>query len=117
MFSATIATTVITLLFSMPLSHAKSCLTPPCVSLHRGSGCSGSGSAFLADYVPTCQGNCYQFDSFDSVEVSGSWIRGTDCHIYSDINCQHEVKNSGNVFFDSCVNTPGAKSMKCYFNC
>ncbi|KAJ7467504.1 hypothetical protein FB451DRAFT_1137342 [Mycena latifolia] len=116
MFSAA-AITTIALLLSAPLAHAKYCLAPPCVSLHRGSGCSGSRISYLADYVPTCQGNCYQYDSFDSVEVSGSWIRGTTCHIYSDRNCQDQITNTGNVFFDKCANTPGAKSMKCYFNC
>jgi hypothetical protein len=117
MFFAT-TSTILILIFAAPprLVHAKFCLTPPCVSVHRGSSC-GAGNNYLADYVPTCAGNCYQFDSFDSVEVSGSFIRGTDCHIYADINCQHEVKNSGNVFFSQCLDTPGAKSMKCYFNC
>ncbi|KAJ7684127.1 hypothetical protein DFH06DRAFT_970030, partial [Mycena polygramma] len=68
------------------------------------------------NYIPTCNNACYQFSSFDSVEVSGS-IRGTDCHIFSDANCQNEITDTGNIAEYQCFNTPGAQSMICYFGC
>ncbi|KAJ7437407.1 hypothetical protein FB451DRAFT_1061000, partial [Mycena latifolia] len=71
----------------------------------------------ITDYVPTCAGNCYQYSSFDSILVSGNGILGTDCHAYSDVNCQQQIADSGNVVEDRCLNAQGAQSMKCYYNC
>ncbi|KAJ7226599.1 hypothetical protein C8J57DRAFT_1585400 [Mycena rebaudengoi] len=86
-----------------------------CVSLHRGDNCQASG--LLTDFVPTCEGNCFQFDSFDSVLVRGSGFKGTDCHIFSDINCQNEIVDSGNEEREHCESAPGAQSMRCFFDC
>ncbi|KAJ7586892.1 hypothetical protein C8J56DRAFT_715867, partial [Mycena floridula] len=50
----------------------------------------------IPNYVPTCEGNSYQFDSFDSVAVQGNDFLGTDCLIYLDVNCQNQVADTGN---------------------
>ncbi|KAJ7478938.1 hypothetical protein FB451DRAFT_1240207 [Mycena latifolia] len=107
--------TAISLLLHASIALSKSCDGGECVSLYRGSDCQPAGE--LTDYVPTCGGNCYQFNSFDSVAVSGGFADGTDCHIFSDINCQNEITDTGNVHSNKCVNTPGAQSMICYYAC
>ncbi|KAJ7477934.1 hypothetical protein B0H11DRAFT_1726180, partial [Mycena galericulata] len=69
-------------------------------------------------YVPTCAGNCFQYSSFNSLYIQGLDIfAGMDCHAYSDYNCQDEIVDSGNIDGGACVNTPGAQSMICYFDC
>ncbi|KAJ6534101.1 hypothetical protein B0H19DRAFT_866428, partial [Mycena capillaripes] len=103
------------------LAFAKDCITnigqEECVAYYRGSGCESPGK--LGSYVPTCGGNCFQFNSFDSLSVKGNDVFGTDCHIYSDINCQHQIGDTGNHkgATAQCINVPGAQSMKCFFNC
>ncbi|KAJ7593570.1 hypothetical protein C8J56DRAFT_777988, partial [Mycena floridula] len=59
------------------------------------------------------------FDSFDSVAVQGNDFLGTDCLIYSDVNCQNQVADTENrvALAPKCVNTLGAKSMRCFHNC
>lgn len=86
-----------------------------CVSVYAGGGCDTAN--YLLNYVPTCEGNCYQYP-FGSVYLQGSFAYGVDCHLYSDDNCQNEVADSGNVLGKGCTNAPGSgKSMKCYHNC
>ncbi|KAF7322055.1 hypothetical protein MKEN_00728500 [Mycena kentingensis (nom. inval.)] len=94
---------------------AKSCNADECVSYYHGANCQNTG--FISNFVPTCGGNCFQFDSFDSLLVEGNGILGTDCHAYSDANCESEIEDSGNIVSSRCVNTQGAKSMKCFYNC
>ncbi|KAJ6534102.1 hypothetical protein B0H19DRAFT_964644 [Mycena capillaripes] len=88
-----------------------------CVAYFNGANCQSTN--FINDFVPTCAGNCFQFDSFSSLSVVGNGIFGTDCHVYSDINCQHQIADTGNDVFGppKCVNVPGAKSMKCFYHC
>ncbi|KAJ6535422.1 hypothetical protein B0H19DRAFT_884319, partial [Mycena capillaripes] len=88
-----------------------------CVNYFHGSDCQ-SGN-FAGNFVPTCAGNCFQFKSFDSVSVVGNGIFGTDCHVFSDGNCQNQIADTGNDVFgpDKCVNVPGAQSMQCFFDC
>ncbi|KAJ7495500.1 hypothetical protein FB451DRAFT_1019736 [Mycena latifolia] len=98
-----------------PLAWGKECDDSECVRLFRGSDCQPAGQ--LVDYVPTCNSGCFQYSSFDSVSVSGSGFEGTDCHIFSDNNCQNQITDTGNVIEGKCVNTQGAQSMICYFDC
>ncbi|KAJ7175154.1 hypothetical protein C8R43DRAFT_873221 [Mycena crocata] len=101
--------------FSVQPTFAKECTDSECVTLYRGSDCQPAGS--LLDYVPTCNNACFQYSSFDSVRVDGSGFEGTDCHKFSDNNCQNEITDTGNTVQDKCVNTAGAQSMICYFDC
>ncbi|KAJ7495499.1 hypothetical protein FB451DRAFT_1360258 [Mycena latifolia] len=97
------------------LTAAKSCSADECVSYFHGSDCQNAN--YISDYVPTCGGNCFQYNSFDSILVEGNGILGTDCHAYSDANCQNELADSGNTVESRCLNAQGAQSMKCYYNC
>ncbi|KAJ7042795.1 hypothetical protein C8F04DRAFT_884951, partial [Mycena alexandri] len=66
---------------------------------------------------PNCAGGCYQYSSFDSVEVGGEGFLGVDCIIYCDYNCQNEVPDTCNEWEGNlCVNidTPGAQSLRCF---
>jgi hypothetical protein len=94
-----------------------------CVIYYGGSGCY---SPMLGSFRPTCQGNCFQFNSFGSVSVAGDGFSGTDCVLYSDINCQdeiiggdtgNEVSRGGTVNCLSVNNGGVAQSMQCYFGC
>jgi hypothetical protein len=86
-----------------------------CVSLQTGCGYL---SSVLTNYVPTCGGNCYQYDSFAAVTVAGNGVFGTDCVIYSDDNCVNEFFDSGNQKGSECyvLSQPG-RSMRCFYNC
>lgn len=88
-----------------------------CVTLYSNGGCDGSYK--ITSYKPTCAGNCYQYDSFQSLKVAGDGTYGTSCTMYSDINCSNRVASSGNVVVGGgkCVNAANAKSMKCYYRC
>ena len=58
-----------------------------CVKFYGNSECKGSP---IGSYKPTCGGNCFQYNSFGSVFVSGDGTYGTDCVLYSDDNCSVE---------------------------
>ncbi|KAJ7857090.1 hypothetical protein B0H14DRAFT_3640120 [Mycena olivaceomarginata] len=111
----TSTTALLSIILSAHLVFSKSCDDSECVELYRGSDCQGAGE--LTNYVPTCNNGCFQYSSFDSVRVSGSGFEGTDCHIFSDPNCQNEITDTGNEVQTNCVNAPGAQSMICYFDC
>jgi hypothetical protein len=98
---------------------AKSCSgTSGCVYYGVGDcAVKNQNGNILGDYVPTCGGNCFQFDHFDWVDVEGTGFTGVHCFVYQDINCQNQVGNTGNTLTSNCINTPGAQSMKCYFGC
>ncbi|KAF7342478.1 hypothetical protein MVEN_01837300 [Mycena venus] len=101
-------TALLSVILSMPVAQGKPCSEGggECVSYFHGSDCDGAN--LISDYVPTCAGNCFQYNSFDSLSVQGGFLFGTDCHIYSDINCQNQIKDTGNVIDDiSCVNVQG----------
>ncbi|KAJ7445844.1 hypothetical protein FB451DRAFT_1292327 [Mycena latifolia] len=86
-----------------------------CVTLFSGGGC--QSGAELTEFVPTCEGNCFQFSSFDSVSVIGNGFLGTDCHVFADSNCQDEIADTGNSVGFECANAAGAQSMQCFFDC
>ncbi|KAJ7347479.1 hypothetical protein DFH08DRAFT_960797 [Mycena albidolilacea] len=108
---------IISLVVGASLASAKECNGGggECVSHFHGSSCQGTN--FIGDYVPTCGGNCFQYSSFDSLLVEGSLFLGTDCHVYSDYNCQNQIVDTGNILGTSCYNTPGAQSMRCFYDC
>ncbi|WPH02945.1 Hypothetical protein R9X50_00581600 [Acrodontium crateriforme] len=88
-----------------------------CVTLYNGENCPSNGVE--ASYKPTCAGNCYVY-GFNSLNVQGSYFYGTNCHAYSDSNCQNEIGSSGNIVgagAGKCFNFQGGQSMKCYYNC
>lgn len=68
------------------LASSAPCQGSECVSLYSGAGCKSS----LTNFIPTCEGNCFQM-GFDSLGVSGNGFKGTDCHVYSDTNCQNQI--------------------------
>ncbi|KAF7369542.1 hypothetical protein MVEN_00284100 [Mycena venus] len=108
-------TAFLSLVAAASLTSAKSCNADECVSYFHGGDCQSGG--YISDYVPTCGGNCFQYSSFDSILVEGNGILGTDCHAYSDSNCENELVDSGNVVTSVCVNSQGANSMRCFYNC
>ncbi|KAJ7046297.1 hypothetical protein C8F04DRAFT_343066 [Mycena alexandri] len=112
-------TVILSLIVRAHLASSKACsggIHNECVAFYRGADCQDPGE--LGSYTPTCEGNCFQFDSFDSLAVTGSQFFGTDCHIYSDINCQNQIADTGNeVSGRKCVNAAGAQSMICYYDC
>ena len=69
-----------------------------CVKYYSNSQCKGDP---IGSYKPTCGGNCFQYDSYSSVYVSGDGTYGTDCILYSDDNCQVEqtVSRHHNPFY------------------
>jgi hypothetical protein len=44
-------------------------------------------------------GNCFVYDHFTSLHVSGDGTYGTNCIAYSDTNCQTEMTVSPLTFF------------------
>ncbi|KAF3937620.1 hypothetical protein ABW19_dt0205679 [Dactylella cylindrospora] len=83
-----------------------------CVSFYTGCG-----GLKLGSYKPTCEGNCFRYDSFGGIWAAGDGTYGTNCYVYSDVNCQNYVGQTGNqVFRSGCKAIPG-KSMKCYYRC
>jgi hypothetical protein len=58
-----------------------------------------------------------ELHTFDSILVEGNGILGTDCHAYSDPNSENELVDSGNIVTSVCVNSWGAQSMRCFYNC
>ncbi|KXT17985.1 hypothetical protein AC579_9640 [Pseudocercospora musae] len=86
------------------------------VDLYTGGGCAYPVKP-LQSFVGTCEGNCYQWSSFDSVNlVAGS--DGVRCHIYRDSDCSDEIVDTGDVGSDGkCSDSAGANSIKCYSGC
>ena len=62
-----------------------------CVGFYLGGSCTGE----IGSYKPTCSGNCFQYDSFNSLSVAGDGTYGTDCTAYSDDNCPKLVGKYG----------------------
>jgi hypothetical protein len=94
---------------------AKNCASGAAACVAYGPACGD----LTEQYTPTCEGNCFQYNSFGAIQVQGNIIKGTDCHVYSDSNCQNQILDTGNqVLTGSChtLSQPG-QSMKCYFNC
>ncbi|KAJ7476419.1 hypothetical protein FB451DRAFT_1033133, partial [Mycena latifolia] len=87
------------------------------IGFFHGTDCQGSFGREIGNYISICEGNCFQFDSFESLRIQGNGFLGTDCHAYSYINCQNEMGNSGDIGGAVCLSVPGAKSMKCFYNC
>jgi hypothetical protein len=88
-----------------------------CVAYYYGPNC-GNGGGLAGKYKPTCKGNCFKFNSFNSIAAEGDGTYGTDCVVYSDDNCQNEIGDTGNhISGGPCNNFPGANSMKCYYRC
>jgi hypothetical protein len=89
-----------------------------CVTLYNSEDCNGP---VIGSYKPTCEGNCFQYDNFGSVSVAGDGTYGTDCHVYSDINCQNQIGDSGNHVIGAAqclrLGLHAGKSMKCFFRC
>ncbi|KAF7342479.1 hypothetical protein MVEN_01837400 [Mycena venus] len=113
------STALLSITLSVRFAQGKPCGSGggECVTYFHGSDCDSAN--YIGDYVPTCGGNCFQYSSFDSLDVNGNDIFGTDCHVYSDSNCQNQIADTGNIvsFAGKCVNTQGAQSMKCYYGC
>ncbi|KAJ7683456.1 hypothetical protein B0H17DRAFT_941885 [Mycena rosella] len=96
-------------------AHAVSgqCQDGQCVTLFSGSGCQGE----ITEFIPSCNNNCIQFNSSNSIFTLGSLIHGTDCEAFSDSNCQNQMVNTGNHIVGTCANAPGTNSYKCFFDC
>ncbi|KAI0006630.1 hypothetical protein F4779DRAFT_595574 [Xylariaceae sp. FL0662B] len=99
-----------------------------CVKFYSAKGCSNLYE--LHSYRPTCEGNCYQYDSFVAVNVAGDGASGTSCEMYRDYNCQDPAGSTGLEVgsfnpqegeYTTCTSVQDSvgkwKSMKCYFNC
>lgn len=73
----------------------------------------------LGSYVPTCDGNCFQYSSFSSLCTAGRayTFTGTACSVYSDNNCQNKIADTGNHIATQCSSFSNGNSMQCYFNC
>ena len=85
-----------------------------CVIYYGGKDCQEP----LGSYHPTCNGNCFQYDNFQSLEISGSILAGTDCEYFSDDECGNSLGKSGNTRLTTCMSSDvKAKSMRCYYNC
>jgi hypothetical protein len=104
------------------------CNSPPglangqCVRYYRGRDCINDAAHIRGSYSPNCGGSCYQFDSFESIEVHGDGFFGTNCVVYADINCQQRIGETGNQVsvggVTTCLSLTGsAKSMKCFWRC
>ncbi len=87
-----------------------------CVQILDSSNCNNLG--IITSYKPTCKGNCFQYDSFQGIDIAGDGTFGTSCTVYSDGNCQNEILSTQNVKHEKCygLSTAG-KSMKCYYQC
>ncbi|KAJ7310944.1 hypothetical protein DFH08DRAFT_454869 [Mycena albidolilacea] len=100
-------TILLSTLLTAPLALSKICQGSECVALYSGTGCQRTTQP--TNYVPTCNSPCYQYSSIDSVWVTGSAIEGTDCHIFSDPNCQYEILDTGNQLGESVLICPGLR--------
>lgn len=89
-----------------------------CVKYYASGNCNGNP---LGSYKPDCSGACFRFSSFGSIGVGGDGTYGTDCHAYSDANCQNQIGDSGNHVTgpQSCLQMGknAAQSMKCFYRC
>ena len=88
-----------------------------CVSYYSGPDC--RSSQLLGSYEPTCAGNCFQYDSFVSLAVTGDGRFGTNCELFVDANCLGKIGETGNRVRAFCLNANGgdARSMRCYYKC
>jgi hypothetical protein len=84
-----------------------------CVTYYSQSGYNG----VVSSYKPDCSGACFQYDSFQSLGTNGNIIYGIACSVYSDDNCNNEVKNIPNHKGTRCDDVGTARSMRCYYNC
>ena len=123
----TFVTVLVTSTFGHPLSedaptssHLEprgSCInggTQACVTYFGSKGCQDP----LGSYHPTCNGNCFQYDNFMSLEVKGSFLYSTKCTYYADNSCSEVLGDSGDVFGTQCLSaSEKARSMKCYYDC
>ena len=87
--------------------------------MYGGGNCPGNGDgyAWSSNYIPNCSGNCFQFDSFDWVEVQWGSLEGVNCNVYSDYNCQDYMGGAGDSEYDACTWFGGAQSMICWAGC
>ena len=85
-----------------------------CITYFGGDNCNDP----LDSYSPTCNGNCFQYNLFQSLELKDSIFYSSKCLIYSDVDCNNQIGDSGDAF-DTVYMNPrqSARSMKCYFNC
>ncbi|KAF2102260.1 hypothetical protein NA57DRAFT_73690 [Rhizodiscina lignyota] len=89
---------------------------PPCAAFYSDNYCSADDP--ITSMVPDCSGKCYKPGTpFNSISVGGILFLGTDCHIFSDTDCQNEIKDSQNIFNEECFSTPKAQSVICYYDC
>jgi hypothetical protein len=105
------------LVASASAALAGSCsLDSECVVYYSDGNCQNE----LGSYRPTCGGNCFQYQSYSSVNLftdigSGNQV---DCTLYSDVNCQYELVNDAKSSqFGTCTTANGAQSMRCYYDC
>lgn len=89
----------------------KPCTNAECVKF--GSGGFNCDNPY-GDYVPTCGGNCFQYSTFDWLDLTDGIIYSTDCTAFWDSNCSNQMQSVG----EGCYLLQGsANSMKCYYNC
>ncbi|KAL7629627.1 hypothetical protein AAE478_001149 [Parahypoxylon ruwenzoriense] len=87
-----------------------------CVEYYTAENCDVFKKA--GEFVPTCDGNCFQYDSFSSLMSGGDGTYGVDCQVFSDSNCQNSIGDTWNeVIGNLCKHFPGEKSMKCFYRC
>jgi hypothetical protein len=86
-----------------------------CVRFFGLNGC--GDNSYIGRYKPTCTGNCFVYDYFESVLVSGDGTYGVTCDIFQDTQCQNKVgSGSSTTGSGKCILTAG-RSMKCYYRC
>ncbi|CEJ83693.1 hypothetical protein VHEMI03226 [[Torrubiella] hemipterigena] len=88
-----------------------------CVNVYGNANCDAGSQK--TSYKPTCKGNCYVYP-FNSLNVQGSYLYGTNCVAYSDKECKNKIGESGNIVGQGngkCANFSGGQSMKCYYKC
>ncbi|KXJ92535.1 hypothetical protein Micbo1qcDRAFT_202756 [Microdochium bolleyi] len=100
-----------------PVCQARGAVNGQCGEIFSGGGCNNK----IGQIGPDCSGTCYR-GSFLSIRASGDGTYGTNCHIYSDDNCQNDIGSTGNIKFSwqgGCKDATGAqgKSYRCYFKC
>lgn len=69
----------------------------------------------LASYVPTCNGNCYQYSTFYQTHLwKGDGPHTVSCIIYRDSQCHEELQTvgDGNTYLNSAAN-----GMICFYDC
>lgn len=90
-----------------------------CTDSGQAAGIDGSTST---SYVPTCAGNCYQYNWFNALTLVNGFpsLDEVDCIVYTDDSCNDEFATAtGSTGGGICYSWENVvlQSMRCFYGC